>query len=160
VGHGGLCTIHAENVEAVEKRLLTKPMDVPPLLLPLMNVVAVVSRIKLRDRVVRRVLDVSEIESTDEDTGRVIFRKMYEWDHDNDSFISNVRSASGSYILRKITELRHVPYETLLKELDKREQILKWMLVRDIKDYDNVSKIIREYYSAPDEVYNRARLAM
>ena len=43
VGHGGLCTIHAENVEAVEKRLLTKPMDIPPLLIPMMNTVAQVN---------------------------------------------------------------------------------------------------------------------
>jgi flagellar protein FlaI len=160
VGHGGLCTIHAENVETVEKRLLTKPMDIPPMLIPLMNAIVLISRTKLQDTTVRRALAVSEITGVDDETGRAMFKKMYEWDQGSDSFIFNANFTSNSYIFKKITELKHISMENLLNELTTREYILKWMLHKRIKNYDQVANIVRKYYLNPNDVYNRARLEM
>ncbi len=160
IGHGGLCTIHAENVETVEKRLLTKPMNIPPMLIPMMNVVVLIGRTKIRDIVVRRVLDVSEITGVDNKTGRATFTKIYEWNNESDSFIFSAKSASESYIFKKITELRYISMEDLLSELNKREHILKWMAHKNIKNYDDVADIVRKYYLNPNEVCNRARLEM
>ena len=157
VGHGGLCTIHAENVETVEKRLLTKPMNIPPMLIPMMNAIVLIGRTKLRDTVVRRVLDISEITGVD-DTGRAVFKKMYEWDSGTDSFIFNVKSTDKSHVFKKITKLRHVPLETLLNELKRREHILKWMVRKGVKSYDAVADMVRKYYLNPNDVYSRARL--
>lgn len=158
VGHGGLCTIHAENVEAVEKRLLTKPMDIPPMLIPMMNVIAFISRTKLRDATARRTIEVSEITGVDDRTGRAVFMKMHEWDPENDSFIS--KPATDSYIFRKITESKHVPMETLMNELKRREYILRWMVKNNIRRYNEVADVTRKYYLNPNDVYNRARLEM
>ncbi len=158
VGHGGLCTIHAENVETVEKRLLNKPMDIPPMLIPMMNVIALIGRTKLQDTVVRRVLDVSEIVGVDDKSGRTTFRKVYEWNSESDSFNFLIKSASESQIFKKITELKHVPIESLLVELDKRETILKWMVRKNIKNYDDVAEVIRRFYLNPNNVLNKARL--
>jgi flagellar protein FlaI len=160
VGHGGLCTIHAENVESIEKRLLTKPMNIPPMLLPLMNAVVLVSRTKLRDSTVRRVLDISEITGVNDRTQRVNFRRVYEWDSGSDSFIFQVKNASESHIFNKISRLKHVPMETLIEELARREYILKWMVKKKIKTYEKVANIVRSYYNNPAEVYNRARMGM
>lgn len=160
VGHGGLCTIHAENVEAVEKRLLTKPMDIPPMLIPMMNIVVLIGRTRLRDSTVRRVLDMSEITGVDEKTGRAMFKKLYEWDPGSDSFIFSTKSAGESYIFKKITETKHVPLETLSEELRRREHILRWMMHRKIKSYEDVADVVRRYYLNPNDVYNRARLEM
>ncbi len=160
VGHGGLCTIHAENVETVEKRLLTQPMNIPPMLIPMMNVIVLIGRTKLRDTTVRRALDVSEITGVDDKTGRAMFKKVYEWDPGSDSFIFSPKSASESYVFKKITELKHVPMETLVNELNRREHILKWMVHKKIKTYDDAANVVRSYYLSPNDVYNRARLEM
>ena len=160
VGHGGLCTIHAENVVAVEKRLLTKPMNIPSMLIPMMNVVVMIGRTRLQGTTVRRVLEISEITGVDDKTGRAMFKKVYSWDSGSDSFIFLEKSASGSYILKKIMELTHVPMETLINELKRREYILRWMVHRNIKSYDDVADVVRRYYINPDEVYNRARLEL
>jgi flagellar protein FlaI len=157
VGHGGLCTIHAENVEAVEKRLLTKPMDIPPLLIPLMNAVALIERTKIRDMTVRRISDVSEITGVDDTTGRAKFMKVYEWDHERDSLVFRLKSVSDSFVFKKISQLRHVTMEDLMHDFDRREQIIAWMVRENIKDYANVADIIRKYYLNPEEIYNRAR---
>jgi flagellar protein FlaI len=157
VGHGGLCTIHAEDVETVEKRLLTKPMDIPPLLIPMMNVIVLICRTKFRDAVVRRVIDISEITGVDNKTGRAMFKEMFEWDPRDDSFVAKVKSVAESHVFKKIVDLRHVPIESILEELNKRELVLRWMARRGIKSYDDVAEVIRRYYLNPGEIYNRAR---
>ena len=158
VGHGGLCTIHAEDVETVEKRLLTKPMNIPPMLIPMMNAIVLIGRTKLNETTVRRVLDVSEITGVDERSGRASFKEIYKWGPESDSYILSPRSANESYIFEKITELKHIPIENLLNELERREHVLRWMVRKNIKSYDEVANIVRRYYADPNDVYNRARL--
>ncbi len=157
VGHGGMCTIHAENVEAVEKRLLNKPMDIPPMLIPLMNVIALVNRTRYRDRVVRRILDLSEITGVDPKGERAIFTKLFEWDPLDDSFVMRVKSFTDSVVLQKIAQMKHVPIENIVEELEKREFILKWMVRKGLKDYEEIAGVIRRYYVNPGEIYNKAR---
>jgi len=158
VGHGGLCTIHAEDVVTVKKRLLTKPMDIPPMLISMMNVIVLIGRAKLRDTSVRRVLDISEIIGVDDKTGSTKFMKVYEWDSRSDSFLFFIKSAAESFVFRKIADMKHVPMEVLLNELERREYVLKWMVQKNIKSYDDVADIVRRYYLNPNDVYNRARM--
>ena len=158
VGHGGLCTIHAEDVESVEKRLLTKPMNIPPMLIPMMNAIVLIGRTKLDETTVRRVLDVSEITGVTEKSGRATFSEIYRWQPESDSYILGAKSASESCIFKKITEIKHVPMETLLDELERREHVLKWMVRKNVKSYDDVANIVRRYYANPNDVCNRARL--
>jgi len=119
-----------------------------------------IGRTKLRDTTVRRALDISEITGVNDKTGRATFMKMYEWDPGSDSFIFSAKSASKSYAFKKITKLKHVPMETLLEELKRREYILKWMAHTNIKSYGDVADVVRRYYLNPNDVYNRARLEM
>jgi flagellar protein FlaI len=158
VGHGGMCTVHAENAETVEKRLRTKPMDIPPMLIPMMNVIACIGRTKIGDTVVRRVVDVSEITGVNHKTDRAEFLDLYKWNYDTDSFIFCPKSPSESYVLERIAELRFVSVDTLLCELDRREHILNWMFRKNIKKYGEVASVVRKYYLNPDEVYSEARL--
>jgi flagellar protein FlaI len=158
VGHGGMCTIHAENAETVEKRLRTKPMNIPPMLIPMMNVIACIGRTKIGDTVVRRVHSVSEIKGVDHRTDRAQFLDIYKWNYETDSFRSGLHSPTDSYILGRIAELRFVSMDTLLTELARREHILSWMSRKNIKSYDEVANMVRKYYINPDEVYGKARL--
>ena len=72
-GHGGMCTMHAENVQSAVRRLTQKPMDISPAYIPLMNIVMSVQRVHLvkngEKKAYRRVLSVNEI---------VDFRKIHE----------------------------------------------------------------------------------
>jgi flagellar protein FlaI len=59
-GHGGMCTMHAENVQSAVRRLTQKPMDISPAYIPLMNIVMSVQRVHLvkkgEKKAYRRVL--------------------------------------------------------------------------------------------------------
>ena len=49
-------------------------------------------------------------------------------------------------------------YESIQRELKRRQRVLQWMAERNIRYYKEVSRIIREYRLNPDVVYRRATL--
>ncbi|KYH37908.1 MAG: Flagella-related protein FlaI [Candidatus Bathyarchaeota archaeon B23] len=157
VGHGGLCTIHAESVDAAIKRLLTKPMNIPRMMLPLMNVLILIRRVKLGEEVARRIVAVEEITGISPD-GEVMLQKRYEWNPEDDSFIYHPPTGEERSAYRQIMEMRHIPKERLMEEQERRERILRWMAEKGMSTYEEVSQIIRDYYLKPDEVYSAARL--
>jgi len=46
-GHGGLCTMHADSIDRVVKRLTSPPMNVSEVYIPLMNIALYVQRVEL-----------------------------------------------------------------------------------------------------------------
>jgi flagellar protein FlaI len=155
VGHGGLATIHADSISTAVKRLLTKPMDIPPILVPLMNIVLLMGRVKVGEKIARRIVNVGEILSVNPSTQAASINSLFEWTGDlKDTF----EIKTQSFIFKQIAEYKHIPEEDLYKELDNRELILKWMVERRITRYAEVAEIIREYYYNPTEIFNIARL--
>ena len=77
-GHGGMCTMHAENVQSAVRRLTQKPMDISPAYIPLMNIVMSVQRVHLvkngEKKAYRRVLSVNEIIDSEK------FVNPFKWD--------------------------------------------------------------------------------
>lgn len=168
VGHGGLCTIHADSIDSVIKRLMSRPMNVPEMMLSLMNVLIQLKRVEVDNKIVRRVVNIDEL------VGLPIMRaarvselveiiSRFEWHSEDDTFIENpideadILLNQGRDIFSLISEINHIPLDKLIEERKKREIILGWMVENKISDYDEVIKIIRNYYHNPDEVYNIAR---
>ncbi|MCW3999253.1 MAG: type II/IV secretion system ATPase subunit [Candidatus Bathyarchaeota archaeon] len=151
VGHGGMCTIHAEDVPAVKKRLLTKPMDIPPMLIPMMNVVAQLNRTKFHDKIVRRITEVSEIDENGE------FKKLFEWDPRDDTINLAVSNIKESLVLDRIANAKHISIEQVVEDLKKRDLILKWMVQNQISSYEEVASLIRKYYVTPKDIFNQVR---
>jgi len=158
VGHGGLCTIHAESVDSAIKRLLTRPMNIPAMMLPLMNVLIQIGRVKLGDQVARRVVTVTEITGMEEDGNGVKLQNRFEWNATDDDFTYNLPTGEGVDVFRLISKTRHIPVEELMEEQSRREEILRWMAEKGVKSYEEVADMVRNYYLTPDEVYNSARL--
>ena len=65
-GHGGITSIHAENLQAAIKRLTSPPMNIPEDYIPLVDVAILIRRQRLEalggaSKIVRRVITVDEI---------------------------------------------------------------------------------------------------
>ncbi|MEM2068082.1 MAG: type II/IV secretion system ATPase subunit, partial [Nitrososphaerota archaeon] len=76
-GHGGLTTVHAEDVESAVKRLMSPPMNIPETHISLLDAMALIQRVQLRGKTQlfgRRVRFIWEVE----DAHR--YRKIAEWD--------------------------------------------------------------------------------
>ena len=157
VGHGGLCSIHADSEDSVIKRLITKPMDIPPMMIPLMNCLIQIKRIMLNERVARRVDSISEILGINTETNQPILETRFKWDAETDTFEYRPPKGDKS-VFNLISQINQIPIKTLNSELERRETILKWMVDVGVKDYDDVANIIRNYYHSPEDVYSVARL--
>jgi flagellar protein FlaI len=168
VGHGGLCTIHADSIKSVIKRLMSRPMNVPEMMLPLMNVLIQIKRVKVDGKIVRRAVNIDELiglqimrATRGDEVVEIISR--FEWNAEDDTFIENpideadILLNQGRDIFSLISEINHIPFDKLIEEQKRLEIILGWMVENQISDYDEVIKIIRKYYHNPDEVYNMAR---
>ena len=149
-GHGGMCTMHAENVESAVRRLTQKPMDISPAYISLMNIVLSVQRVHLVKNGVkkafRRMLSVNEV---------VDFEKYvnpFKWDPIKDEQIVNLES---SQLLPSMALKVGLTTEELVTEMYRRRDVLHYMREQKIRSYHDVATIIAEYYARPKEFYEK-----
>ena len=149
-GHGGLCTMHAENLDSAVKRLTQKPMDISPAYIPLMNIVLSIQRVHLtknnEKRAYRRVINVNEIADYED------YRTPFNWQPAMDEHIVDLEK---SHMLSTIAEKQGIAKKALLEEIDRRKDTLHWMRVRNIRSYKDVAAIIAEYYARPKQIYEK-----
>lgn len=139
-GHGGICTMHADDVETVVKRLTQPPMNIHPGIIPLMNCVLVVKQVKtpsfgfLEKKAARRkIVRVSEIDSS----GAIC--DVFTYIPSTDEFQKNF---DQSYLLAKIAKSLDVPTSVVIKELERRQQILLKMVEKNLRDFRSVHKAL------------------
>jgi archaeal flagellar protein FlaI len=149
-GHGGMCTMHAENVESAVRRLTQKPMDISPAYISLMNIVMSVQRVHLvkngEKKAFRRVLSVNEIEDYEK------YINPFKWDPIKDVQVMNLE---GSVQMKNISERLGISLQDLIAELYSRRDVLHWMREKKIRSYRDVASIIAEYYSRPKQFYEK-----
>lgn len=149
-GHGGLCTIHAEDVETTIKRLTQPPMNIPSSILSLMNCMIVVKHVKSpaflesgHKASSRKFVRVAEIEDSS------AIRNVFLWNPSMDAFQQNLE---GGYLLSKIAKNLDVPLDVILEELERRKKILLEMVEHNIRDFRNVNRALSSYYKNPSLV--------
>ena len=149
-GHGGMCTMHAENLDSAVKRLTQKPMDISPAYIPLMNIVLSIQRVHLtknnQKRAYRRVMNLNEIADYQD------YRCIFNWDSVKDSYSA---SFDKSMMLASISEHQGTAKKDLIVEIEKRKKMLQWMRERNIRSYKDVSAIIAEYCARPKEILEK-----
>jgi len=154
-GHGGFSSIHADSVDATLTRLTSSPMDVPKALISnSLDLITLQLKIRVGDKSLRRVIQVSEIDGIDEVTGQVKTHEIFKWNPKTD-----VHEYMGdSVIFRKLKERDGDSEEKINYELTKRRLALEWMVKNDIRDHKEVSANVMEYYADPERYYERKRL--
>jgi archaeal flagellar protein FlaI len=149
-GHGGMCTMHAENVQSAVRRLTQKPMDISPAYIPLMNIVMSVQRVHLvkngEKKAYRRVLSVNEIIDSEK------FVNPFKWEPIKDKQIMDF---DCSFLFTNISERLGITREELITEMNRRTEVLRWMRKGNIRSYKEVASIIAEYYARPKEFYEK-----
>ena len=141
-GHGGLCTMHADSIDRVVKRLTSPPMNVSEVYIPLMNVALYIQRVELPHKkdglsFGRRVRSVSEIAEYDN------YLEVSKWDPQTDTFTTMFKD---SYILKQISVSSGKTIEELLEELDRREQYIENMFKIGVENQRDVAEKILSYY--------------
>ncbi len=151
-GHGGLCTLHADDAASALQRLVSEPMNVPRAFIPFLDLTFVVRRISVPApgggfKAVRRIVSIDEIVTDQE------LNKIFRWDPRTDTFKA---SYDKSPKLEKISKDTGRPMEDVLKEIDRRALILRWVQQKGIRNFKELSPILELYISRPQEVFNTA----
>jgi len=156
-GHGGLGTIHADSVEAVINRLTTEPMNIPKSLLgSALDCIAMQLKIRLVDKSVRRVTHIAEVIGHDPRSDQIILNDAFKWDPVSDKFTFSGRSR----LFDKITQKYGTKPEEIRRDIDGRKLFLDWLVAKNIRSYDEVSKEIGEFYGGPYAVINKAKIEL
>jgi flagellar protein FlaI len=156
-GHGGFSSIHADSVAATLTRLVSSPMDVPKALIAnTLDIITLQLKMRLNDKSVRRIIQISEIAGLDEKTDEIKTHEIFKWCPNDDRH----EFSGNSIVMNKIKEKTGVSDDQITYELKKRKTALEWLAENNIRNHKDVMKNILEFYSNSDRFYERKRLVI
>lgn len=159
-GHGGMCTLHADEVESAVQRLTSKPMDVAPIHMKFLDLMFVVRNTSVTDPLTkktsrsRRVLSVTEIL----DYGK--YNRVFEWDPVTDQQMLVKGSFMGSEKLKTISKDTGKSMDELIEDIRRREVILHWLQKHQIRNFKELGRIFEKYHERRGEFYNEVAKEM
>lgn len=145
-GHPVMATFHAGNPRTMIQRLTGKPINVPIAFIDNLNLSLIQMAVSHNGKMLRRVLDVTEIERYYAPTNQMVTRQVFEWDSVNDKHV--FKGMFNSYILEKKIALMAGYSDTrdIYVELAKRTLILQKMVEHKIMNYFDVWEVIKSYF--------------
>jgi flagellar protein FlaI len=154
-GHLGLTTIHAEHVQGVLHRLTTRPMNIPQTQVENLNAISIVRRLVVNNVSLRRTISVSEMVGWDKEKNDFKIQDIFRWNPEKDVYLKVGRSP----LLDKISSQWGYTEQDIDEELEKRKTILEYMVRKHVRSYEDVSKLVLDYFSEPERVYRKAKVS-
>ena len=155
-GHTTFSTMHADSVKGMVNRLENPPINCPRILLTALRNVIIQTHARVGMDMVRRIKQLIEIVGFEPETNELISNTVYEWDQATDKFIFK----GHSFLFDKIMEMKNLTHEELLEEFERRVDIVKYMVSKDMSDHVDIWNIIKSYYKDPKGVAEMARREM
>ncbi len=148
-GHVGMGTIHAESFESLIDRLISPPINLPPVLLETLDAVIFLKRMRYRGKFVRKVSEIIEILRYDHKKDRVIKNVSFKWNPRTNEF-----EARDSYLLLEIEDFKNWSDIELQSNLEFKARVLEYLWRNKIRKYDQFAKYIEMYYTDPERLAN------
>ncbi len=154
-GHLGLTTVHAEDVQGVLHRLTTKPMNIPQTQVENLNAISIVRRLVVNNVSLRRTISVSEMVGWDKEKNDFKVQEIFTWNTEKDTYEKVARSP----LLDRIAAQWGYSKEEIDQELAMRQTILEYMVKNHLRSYEQVSKLVLDYFSDPQQIYRKAKVS-
>ncbi len=148
-GHACMATFHASSVEKLIQRLTGNPINVPKTYVDNLNLVIIMSAVRLPDGTTgRRVLSINEILSYDSESNSFNFIEVFRWDPAKDKF--EFPGYLNAPVLEHVVAARRglPPKEVrqIYDEIDVRAIILRKLHERGITDFYELHSILSQAY--------------
>lgn len=147
-GHSVYSTLHANTAEETVRRLSNPPINVPPTLIDAVDLNVVMFRDRREN--IRKVMELAEVitefrgEKSDVNTN-----VLYRWYSHKDEIQKESRSRK---IFDKLGLHAGLEQEEAKQEIERRIDVLDWMIDKEVDQVDRVGKVIAEYYEDKDNV--------
>jgi archaeal flagellar protein FlaI len=143
-GHASISTIHADSVDTVIKRLETPPIELSPTLINTLDAVAIMRHAIVNKQQTRRLTSIVEIVNVNPD-GIAMTNTPFIWNPQDDKFYFK----KGSKVFDKIKKRYGISDQELEKEFTLRTKLLYAIYKNQIFDFNQIQKIISQYYKNP-----------
>ncbi len=152
-GHVTYATMHADSVASLVHRLENAPLNVPRNMLTALNLVSIQIQTHIGGQRIRRNKQIIEILDIDPRTQELITNEVFRWHPTTDE----IRYSGKSFILEEIMEKRGWNEARMHEELKRRQEILEWMRIKKLRNYQDVSKILISYSRNPESIMELVR---
>ncbi|MBI5228894.1 CpaF family protein [Candidatus Micrarchaeota archaeon] len=141
-GHKGcLGTVHSNSARETLVRLESPPISVPHVMLSALNFILMEQRIHDRKRgTIRRITELTEVIAGNND--KLELQTLYSWNPLKDT---QEKTEFSSNFLQLLTKYTGLTKKELLEELSERENKLKEMSKKGVRDINSVCEITQNY---------------
>ncbi len=153
-GHASISTMHADSVDTLIRRLQTPPIELPPTLVNSLDCVAIVTHAIVDKKETRRLREVIEIVNVNRD-GTALINTPLLWDAAKDIFYFKKQSK----VFEKISARHGISIDKLQVEFNVRTKLIFELYKRKIFEFEEVQKVINDYYKNPLEVLTKYNIA-
>ena len=153
-GHGGLCTLHADDAPSAIQRLISKPMDVPEAFIPFLNLAVTVRRLTLPakgggNKIVRRIMSIDEV------NGAGDYFSAFTYDPVTDKLVPGQMKKSKR--LAKLARDLGISFQDVENEIERRSTVLQWLQLKGVRNFKDITPFLRSYVENPSAAYERAK---
>jgi len=141
-GHGGMTTIHGESLTSITNRLISPPMNIPVEQIGVVDAFVHIARVRIGDRVVRRVIEVAEVADIDRERRSVEYNKVFRWTGE----ITDTFQQGKSLVMNRIAEYRGVDITVVEHEVLERRRFLEDLYRRGVFSYREFAKEVMAFY--------------
>lgn len=147
-GHPVMATFHAGSPKAMIQRLSSPPISVPIAFMDNLNLSLIQMAVSHNGKMLRRVLNVTEIERYYAPANQMVTRTVFEWDPKEDKHV--FKGMYNSYILEKKIAMMagYTDTRDIYIELAKREKIINLLIQNEVFNYFDVWELIKNYFYA------------
>ena len=149
-GHSSISTMHADSVDTLIRRLQTPPIELSPTLVNSLDCVAIATHAVVGKTETRKLREIVEIVNISRD-GTAFVNTPFKWDPAKDVFYYKQQSK----VFEKISVKTGITVEKLQSELVVRAKLLYELYKRKIFGFNEVQKVINDYYKNPVEVLEK-----
>lgn len=144
-GHSVYGTFHAQEAQEVIDRITSPPMSIPGIVMGSLQLIVV--QYLNRRTGQRRTFEIVELVKGEGELPEI--NSLYKWQPRSDT----IERAFPSIRVREELEMfTGMTEKEMLEDVEGKKQVLEWLLRRDIRDVNDVGKIVNEYYMDKDTV--------
>jgi flagellar protein FlaI len=154
IGKYCMGTLHASTARETIMRLQNEPMNVPHVLINLVDVFVIMRRYNINSKIRRIIGELSETAGMEQKT--VLLSSLWSYDLVNCKY----RESAVSSIYRdRLAQMSGKSPKDIMDELKVRQYLIKAMLEKGIKDFQAVTDFCRRYINDPGSIYKELGLS-
>jgi flagellar protein FlaI len=141
IGHSAMGTLHANSPTEAVSRLTNPPMNVAKNMLPLIDLIILIQKIRSTQGLKRRIVSIAEIEKSE--VG-VSFSEIFSYDPKTDSM---KRTDVPSTKEEKLAKLSGMTLGSLRKKTYEKKLLIDSWKEKGKRNFKDIIEEVREYYS-------------